>query len=384
MDRRRSKKSVLGSWGGVAVVGVLLVLPARAGAEEFDTYRLVGSFDTPDGVGPIGVLPDGRIVTLFGDELLVESDVASRDFTSLGFLASADISSFGAAFVRVSPDGSKVAVGNNGGASFDHYQIGVVDLESLSVVWFDAEHFDATWWDNARLVITASDFVRPGVVTVLDTTSADPGNPDNVTVIGGIGGASGGIALDAEGDLFTGNGFATTGPSGTGAIKAFAAADWTAAVGGGPVIDFEADGTFIADVLSASPLGFDAEGNLFLGGGDDAPDDDAVAVIRAGAIARVRSGGAPIDAADPADVRRFDPISDSDFNYYSAAYNRVTGELYVRDFADPTVYVYRGGEAVPAVSAWGLAVMALCVMSVGTVALRGGAVCRVADVEASR
>ena len=54
----------------------------------------------------------------------------------------------------------------------------------------------------------------------------------------------------------------------TGWIKAFEPADWMAPLTGGDPVDFEAEQTLIADLLSAASLGFDGEGDLYVGGGD--------------------------------------------------------------------------------------------------------------------
>lgn len=280
------------------------------------------------------------MILLIDDEVWIEDETAFRTFSLHGILDGADIPSFGAAFIRVSPDGTKIAIGNNGGSGFVDFKIGILDFVTLSGTWFVANHFGASWIDNSDLIIAASDFTNGSSVTVLDTTSADPNDPTNITVLQNIGGASGGIAIDAAGRLFAGNGFTSFGPSDSGTIKAFDNAVWTAALAGGPVPNFEEDGTFIIDILGASPIGFDLEGNMFVGGGGTAPDSDSIALVRASAIADTLAGMGSIDTFDPVNVRRLDPISANDFNFFSAEYNPVTGELYVRDFGDTTIYVY--------------------------------------------
>ncbi|MCH7487935.1 MAG: LysR family transcriptional regulator, partial [Proteobacteria bacterium] len=95
-----------------------LVLPSAARADAFETYARTGYFTLPAGAGPFDILADGRIGTLVGADVYLEATVRGRDFTLLGALPGADLPSFGAAFLRVSPDGAQVAVGNNGGTSF--------------------------------------------------------------------------------------------------------------------------------------------------------------------------------------------------------------------------------------------------------------------------
>jgi hypothetical protein len=350
----------------------LLSCTAGSRADAFEAYQLTERFELPFGAAVFAVLPDGRIVTLAGSDVLVETGVGTRTFISLGTLPSADIASFGPAFLRVSPDGTHIAVGNNGGASFDNFEIGVFELTTLTGDWFSASHFDAAWIDDRYLAVTSGDFVDPSVVTALDTQNADPDNPVNTTIITNIGGASGGIAFDAGGYLYTGNGFTFIGPSGTGTVKAFAPAAWQAALSGGPAVDFENDGTLVVDVLSASPLVLDGEGNLIVGGGDfgGVDDSDFVAVVHHDAVGSALGGGGPADPGDPLEVRRLDPDLSTDFNFYAAVYSPISGELYVSDSGAGSVFVYTPNAPVPAATTWGLALLSLAMCVAATQRIR--------------
>lgn len=342
---------------------------SSARADAFSAYQFAGPFSLPAGTDVFDVLQDGRLIALVGEQVFVETSIASRTFSIGGTLPAAEFPFFGPAFLRVSPDGTRIAVGNNGGSSFGDFKVGVFDASTLSGQWFSAGHLDAEWADNAHLAITTGDFVNPGVVTMLDVTSPDPLNPSNPVVVNNIGGASAGIAFDAAGNLLTGNGFTSQGPSGTGAVRAFTNAAWTAVLSGGTVIDFENDGVPVVDVLSASPLGFDSEGNLYIGGGDAAPDTDFVALVRWSAVAAAVAGGGPADPSDPAQVRQLDPIPANDSNFFSANFNPVTAELYIRDFGDDSVHVYRDPKGIPAASAWGVMVMSLVLVTAATLRL---------------
>jgi hypothetical protein len=337
---------------------------------------LVGQFSLPPGAAVFDALKDGRIITLTGADIYLETEPGSKNLISVGTLPSADFPSFGPAFLAVSPDGTRFAVGNNGGASFANYRVGVFSVAALSGNWFAAAHFDGTWIDNTHLALTAGDFVNPSVVTVLDTTSADPNNPANPTIINAIGGASAGIASDPAGNLYTGNGFASGGPSGTGAVRAFLNANWTAALSGGPVLNFEADGIAIVDILSASPLGFDNEGNLFIGGGDfsQANEFDFVALVRASALASALAGAGSVDSGDPAKVRRLDPDPANDSNFFTVAYNPALGRLYAKDAGSTLVHSYQDTTGIPTVSTWGVITLALLTTIAGTLLLRQRAV----------
>jgi hypothetical protein len=340
-------------------------------AQLFSRYGLAEQFDLPAAAGPFDITPGGRIITLAHDEVLLETGARTRVFTSLGLLSGADIADFGAAFVRVSPNGARIAVGNNGGATFADYEVGVFDLPSLTGVWFTVDGFDAEWLDNDLLALTAGDFTS-GLVTVLDTNSADPLNPTNPVVVGNIDGASGGVTFDAGGNLYTANGYGPGPPDKTGQVKAFPSAIWLPALSGGDPADFENDGTLVVDLLSGASLGFDHEGNLHLGGGDafGSGESDFAGLVSAAAVADALGGNGPADPFDPGEVRRLDPDEASDADFYAIAFNPATRELYLKDIG-PTVFVYRfSNAAVPATTAWGAVWATLLLLSAATLAVR--------------
>ncbi|MEW6250569.1 MAG: hypothetical protein AB1716_07965 [Planctomycetota bacterium] len=330
------------------ILAVTVVLTGGAEAvrgDLFGAYALRGAFDLP-AVSPFDVLADGRLVTLAGADVYTETGLGTRSFSFAGRLAGMDVPPYAAAFVRVSPDGSRLAVGNNGGASYANFKVGVFDTGTLAGGWFPAPHYEAEWFDGTRLGLTAGDFGQPSRVTMLDVTS-NPGSPVNTTVVRNIGGAASGVTFDRSGRLYTGNGYAGQGPSGTGWIKAFEATAWQAALGGGPAVDFEGAGTLVADVLSAGSLGFDVEGNLHVGGGDflGGIDVDYAGLVRHTAVAHALGGGGP---AGTGDIRRFDPDSGNPANFYDVTYNAITGELYVRENA--RVWVYDVPEPAAAIT----------------------------------
>jgi hypothetical protein len=342
-----------------------------ARGDLFENYRPVRQFDLPAGAEMFDALADGRVIAIADANVYVETGPSSSNFSLVGALPAADIPGFGAAFLRVSPDGQRIAVGNNGGAFGDNYQVGIFDVTTLAGDWFTASHFDAEWFDDSLLAIAAGDFGSPSIVTVLDTASPDPQDPSNVLILDNIGGASGGIAFDGAGNLYTGNGFQSTGPSGTGAVKAFLLSDWLPILSGGSPLHFENDGVLIVDILSASPLDFDIEGNLAVSGGDfsSSEDKDFVAVISAPSVAAALMGSGPVSTSDPQRIRHLDPLPGNDFNFFTASTNDTLQQLYVRDFGSPTVYVYADAPAVPAITTWGAVVMALTLLSAATLVL---------------
>jgi hypothetical protein len=350
---------------------LVLVSSSVAQADAFTDYRLISRNARPTGAGPMDALADGRMVTVIGNDLHIETSAGSRAFAFHGTLSGADFPSFGPAFVHVSPNGIHVAIGNNGGASFADYRVGVFEITTLTGNWFAAEHFDGAWVDDVRLALTAGEFGDPAYVSLLDTSSSNPNNPDNPVVIENIGGASGGVTLDGQGNLFTGNGFSLSGPSGTGTVRAFLNADWENAVTMSTPLDFENDGVLVVDLLSASPLGFDVEGNLIIGGGDfnEPGQFDYVGLVRESAVAAALAGQGPVDVNNPALVRRLDPNPTNEFNFFTFAYNPVLKEILISDFGDDTVHVYRD-TVVPAASAWGLLCLSTLMATWGTLQLR--------------
>jgi len=370
--RRSNKSRVL--IASVVRVSLLMftVLPGRAKGEAFDRYGIVEQFSLPAGAGPWDSLNDGRVITLVLDELYVETAAGSRLFSLHGTLPGASLPGFGAAFLLVSPDGTKIAAGNNGGASFSDYRVGVFTISGLLGDWFAVNHFDAAWYDDRYLAVTAGDFVNPSVVTLLDTQSSNPSSPSNPTVIDGIGGGSGGVAFDAAGNLFTGNGFTTSGPSGTGVVKGFTNSEWMNAWTTMTPLGFENGGSEIVDVLSAWPLAFDGEGNLLVGGGDfgESGQSDYVAVVRNSAVVAALGGGGPAESDDPQEVRRLDPDAANDSNFFAVNFGAQLSQLYVNDSSNDTLYVYVDLTGIPAVSTWGATSLFLLTASAGCVLIR--------------
>ena len=354
------------------------LFPAMALAGAFEGYALESSFELPQANCVFDPLPDGRVIALCGRDLYLEDAAGAGSFTVCGTIpAGIDVPTLWAsAFLRVSPAGSAIAVGNGGGSQapgYDDFQLGILPFPALTGGdWYSVEHFDAEWYDESRLAITARPVPPTSVVTVLDVRTS-PADPDNPAVIDNIGGSSGGITFDGDGNLYTANGFQSDGPSGTGLVKVFAHAAWTAALAGGAPLDFESGGLEVVDILSGNSLGFDAEGNMHVGGGDyyaGIDEEDFVAVVRATAVADAVAGLGPVDPSDPTDVRRLDPDEPNDNNFFSAGYNANTRELLIADFGASTVYVYTApADSVPAVSAWGMIVMVFGVLTVGTLIL---------------
>ncbi len=303
------------------------------------SYRMIdlppvsgGSFST---VGD--ALPDGRLVSTTGNGVYLETGVGTGAFD---LVSTIDTGPFGSdpdpAFLRISPDGSRIALGGGFGkplAVFSTSELGTpaipTKIDASNTAHFDVNHFDAEWMDNNQLGITAGKFGDPSFVSLLDVTSPTAA-PVNPIIINNINGASGGIAFDSAGRLFTGNGFDSgiPGLSETGSHRIFEPSDWSIA----SPADFEVDGVYLGDILSASSLSMDSEGNLAVGGGDFAEGMTGfMGVISAQAI-KDAMGGVPVDPNDPMDLRRLDPLNNG-LGFFGSSFNAFTGELFVTDGA---------------------------------------------------
>lgn len=272
------------------------------------------------------VLRDGRLITSDGNAIQIENSYGSRQFTQVGAVPSAVPS-----FMRVSPNGTRVALG-------DGDRVFVFDPNALSTYkTFEASNFDAEWVDDAKLAISSVGEVDRGtVVKVLDVSSGAI-----TTIIQAIAGSPAGITIDQSGNLYSGNGLGFD-PSATGIIKAFPKSEWMAPLSGGSVINFESSGTLVVNLLSAAFLGFDKQGNLYVGGGDVATGTDKgyAAIVSKSAIEEALAGGSPVSSASPVTkLQRLDP--DPYDNFWFVNSNWVTGELYLKDYSSLSVNVFK-------------------------------------------
>lgn len=325
------------------LAGVSLFTVGAIAAEPAD-YTFSRSFNLPAANAASGgtvlfdALPDGRLLTLNGTEIAVESGVGTGVFDVVGSIPGFGLA-FGPSFLRVSPDGTKAAAGSNGLGS-----VVVFDpLNPSAVTTYAVQDYDAVWIDNTSLAI-ANATTSTGV-EVLNTSTGSV-----TSIISNIGGASAGVAIDAVGNLYTGNGFDfVPGGSETGWIKAFPFAQWQAALSSGTPINFESAGIPVVDLLSAASLGFDQFGNFFVGGADffgGSGDLGYAALVDADDLSAALAANAsvpPIDPTAPADVLRKFVSPQATIDALQPpfwSYNDATGELYLRYFSDGSVNVY--------------------------------------------
>lgn len=353
----------------IALDGASTARPAQG--DSFDEYDLVEAFLLPAGTSAFDVLLDQRVIAIANADILIETGAGSRSFSSIGTLPGADIAEFGAAFLRVSPDGSRIAVGNNGGSSFSNYRVGIFSVDALSGVWLAANHFDGEWYDDRFLALTAGVFGDPSFVTLLDTQSADIDDPVNTVLIMNIGGASAGVTFDRAGNLLTGNGFDGPGVSETGWVKTFSDATWLPVLFGASPLDFESQGVLVVDILSAASLGFDMDGNFYVGGGDFlGGKTDFAALVRSTAVASAIDGMGAVDVADPAEVRNLDPDAAGSSNFYAISADPTRSVLYIGDTTTGTVGVYAAAASAPALGSFQFVAVAALLGGAGIMVIR--------------
>lgn len=344
MNRMVSARAIA---AGAVAAGVCVGIGGgeRSANASVPSYTLVGSFTTPSGLSwDIG--PDGRVVGVLSDGQIVRQSMANGStFAGIGAvdgsIFAGPFGNFGAGFVRVSPSGQTIAIGDNEAQGRVHF-VQAASLASGTVsatTFITAPNFSAAWAGDNTLMV-AGGFASSRV------SRLNVGAGTATSVISGPD-ASGGVAIRG-GRLFTGEGFSLGDPALTGNVRAFDLAGLLSAT---TATSFST-GTLVADALSGGSLGFDGAGNLLVGGGQSGGDFGYAAVIDAGAIAAAIAGSGP--APDASELR----LSPAGSAFYGIRYNPVTDEVLVS--SGGTVYRY----AVPAPT--GAAVLALG----GVVAMR--------------
>ena len=328
----------LGRWLGSGLERAAFGQPSA----NIPNYTPVGQFNLPSGAWDVG--PDGRIIQVRGREIWRQDALSGSGFSRIGSLPAGQISGFGASFLSISGDGSRIAIGdNNFNASASVYVVDTAGLSSAAdtpTMRIISGNFDGTW-DGNTLYITGADAATFNSQLYRVNFNA-PGTPIAETVLRDIGLGSGGVAVWG-GRLFTGTGYGSASQP-TGQIRSFDIG--TLGAPGNPLPAPFSVGTLVATTLSASPLGFDRAGNLLAGGGDNFGGTTDIGYA------------AVIDPANP-DPAAWLRLSPGPMNIlYSAVFNAATDELLV--VGGGTAYRY----AIPTPA--GAAVLALG----GAVALR--------------
>jgi hypothetical protein len=215
-------------------------------------------------------------------------------------------------FIEISPNGKRIALGTGAGKPlflFDTALLSVSAPPNLRTasgvkIW-DENMYDGAWRGDRYLFINAG--AEAGSLVYAVDTDGSTGTP--IPILPDIPGASGGLAFDAAGDLVTGIGYAYA-DAPTGELKIWPAAALDAALTGTPLAYGSTGKLLIEGALSAANLGFDASGNLFVGGGDafgSSGNYGYAGLVSAAAVQRVLAGGAIADAEAAADYLKVQP-----------------------------------------------------------------------------
>jgi hypothetical protein len=289
-------------------------------------YFQTGTFPLPSSGSAFDVGADGRALVVREDGVVLKQNTSyGPTYSVVGSLPSGLVPGFGAGFVRISPDGARFAVGDNGTVN----QMWIVPTASLNtagptaVQTITVPNFDAAWTSSGKMYVNGSpSFGTPPSLYRVDVTSGAA-----APVVTGIGDGSGGVAAHG-GRVYTAIGYdAAPGGPMSGLTRSFDVATLDASAG---TVAFST-GVFAAQANSGSSLAFEANGNLVIAG------NGGVAVF------------------DLATLQRYDLPGLSAFGFYSATYDAPTQEILVRDFGATTVLRYgvlpAPGSLVPLVGA---------------------------------
>ncbi len=319
-------------WAGAVLVGSLWSGGMVSGASP--DFELVGTQAGPGaGVGIWDCLPDGRVIALVGDEIVLETSPQVGSYDVVGEMPGGLLAPWGASFLEVSPDGARFMVGDNNFDGAFVYLIEVSDLVGgvVSPMAYLHENYTAKWRDDYQIAISYGNPVTfLGEVAILDIASG-------VTIpVLTIGGASGGVAFNANGNLLAANGYDFGGGgSETGDVRAFSAAAIDAVIDGREgMIDFEVAGELVLNALSGASLNFDLDVNLLVGGAR-ADEGNFFVLADGGAVADAVVG---IDTVEGNEMFSADPVAGAD-TIYRGQFNVGTGE-WLLDGGDGLLYRY--------------------------------------------
>lgn len=271
----------------------------------------------------------GRMISATGSKVYMQSATDPEQWTEIGTVNM----TMDPAFIKVSPDGTKIALGTGYGRPIFILPSSVCENTSpeefyredeggyvlgTGVTMHNVNYYDAAWApDNTTLVINGGQWHGSGgpfgscVISLNTETGVMAG------LITNIPGASASIAVDQNFNLVTGLGYLTAPTNRTGELKVWTSSEWwndgATAMG-----RYEDQQRVLANnVLSSAYLGFDPDGNLCVGGGDafgtGGPTENGyAAIIRHNVVERVVAAApagtaAPVDETNAAEYRKFAP-----------------------------------------------------------------------------
>lgn len=272
-------------------------------------YVGAGSYLLPSGSSAFNDAADGRLVCITEIGAIVRQNAVNGGaYTPLGSLPAGAVPGFGAGFVKISPDGSRLAIGDNGNANQVHF-VPVASLNTGGATvpqTINVANFDGAWADSTTFYVNGSPSfgTPPSLYRVNITTNAV------AAVVSNIGDGSGGVAT-RSGRVYTAIGIDAGGML-DGQVRSFDIATLNAA---SSAIAFST-GTLATQASTGNSLDFDAAGNI------------------------IEAGFGGVAIVDLATAQRYDLPGLSATGFYSAIYNDYTQEILVRDFASQTVLRY--------------------------------------------
>jgi hypothetical protein len=301
----------------VVVASAAVTLAAPGALAAIPAYVQQGTFVLPSSGSAFDIGADGRAwVVSESGAISRQSSVNGSAYAAAGSLPGGLVPAFGAGFIRVSPDGARLAIGDNGTVN----QLWVVPTAGLSTsmastpLTIAAPNFDAAWSDNSTLFINGSASVggSPNLYRASGITGA------TATVVTGIGDGSGGVATRGA-RVYTAIGFDAAGLL-NGQVRSFDVAMLNVASSS---VVFST-GLLATQASTGNSLAFDSQGNL------------------------IEAGFGGVVVVDLATQARISLPGLSPTGFYTATFNAATGEILVRDFGVTTVLRY--GVPTPGVA----------------------------------
>ena len=318
---KRNRATIAGIAAGAA--GLAAIVGAPSAHAVIPAYSPAGSFSLPTGGSAFDIGGDGRAWVVREDGAIARQDVVGGSaYSPVGSLPGGLVPGFGAGFVRVSPDGARLAIGDNGTVN----QMWVVPTGSLSTAGattpqtIGVANFDGAWTGNDTLYVNGSpSFGSPPSLFRVGVTGATV-----AAVVTSIGDGSGGVA-SRGGRVYTAIGYDVAGVL-DGQVRSFDLATLDAAAL--PVVF--STGLLATQASTGNSLAFDAAGNL------------------------IEAGFGGVAVVDLVTQQRYDLPGLGAFGFYTATFNAATGEILVRDFGSASVLRY----AVPGPGGAGVLVVA--------------------------
>ena len=292
-----------------------------------------GSFSTV-----FDFLPDDRLVTFNGFEISIQNRPGSSDFEPIGTLPSEFAGGSDAAFILTEPDADFFVLST--GADGNIFTLPITGGEAELITNIPL-NFSATFDSEQSDELFINRGTQPsGPFTGSQVEQLSLLTGDIQTIIEDIPGASAGVGFDSFGNLYTGIGLDPDGQR-TGEIRRFLSDDVDESIQTGTPLDFDDDGEFVAQVLSATGLVFDEEGDLWVAGGALSENGQQ------GFIAEVNPlSGEIIRRVDPSDG---DPMSGPQNFFQIGITDPISSTIGATDFFDPnnTFYEIDASQTLP-------------------------------------